>query len=77
MKIIITRPEEDAGPLAHKLHAMGHDTFTMPMMSIVARKNIKIPNSNYQMICLTSANGYSCCGRWASIFASSGSCGLQ
>lgn len=57
MNIIITRPEEDALPLAGKLQAMGHHVFIVSMMSIVPRKTIIIQNKIYQAICLTSANG--------------------
>ncbi len=57
MNIIITRPGEDAAPLAKKLEAMGHHVLIMPLMSIVPRSNVEIPNRIYQAICLTSANG--------------------
>jgi uroporphyrinogen-III synthase len=57
MKIIITRPEEDAQPLANKLRAMGHSFVLIPLLKIVARKGVEIPQRNYQAICLTSANG--------------------
>lgn len=57
MKIIVTRPEEDVGPLARKLHAMGHEAVIMSMLNIVPRTDFKIPHKIYQAICLTSANG--------------------
>ncbi len=57
MKIIITRPVEDALPLAGKLKAMGHDVVIAPVLLIVARADVKIPQRPYQAICLTSANG--------------------
>jgi uroporphyrinogen-III synthase len=57
MNIIVTRPEEDAWQLAAKLKALGHVPMIMPLLKIVARPNIKIPNKVYQAICLTSANG--------------------
>jgi uroporphyrinogen-III synthase len=57
MKIIITRPEEDARPLAGKLQAMGHHVSILSMMNIVPRNEVKIPDKIYQAICLTSANG--------------------
>jgi uroporphyrinogen-III synthase len=57
MKIIITRPEEDAQPLGDKLKALGHSSVLIPLLKIVARKGIEIPRRNYQAICLTSANG--------------------
>jgi uroporphyrinogen-III synthase len=57
MRIIITRPEEDAAPLAAKLSALGHVALVMPLIKIVARQKFEIPKRNYQFICLTSANG--------------------
>ena len=56
MKIIITRPQEDAGPLAEKLIALGHQPIVLPLLKIVARSDILIPLKPYQAICLTSAN---------------------
>jgi uroporphyrinogen-III synthase len=57
MKIIITRPEEDAQPLADKLKALGHSSVLIPLLKIVARNGVEIPRKTYQAICLTSANG--------------------
>jgi uroporphyrinogen-III synthase len=57
MRIIITRPEEDAAPLAAKLKDLGHEAIILPMIKIVARQKYEIPKRNYQFICLTSANG--------------------
>jgi uroporphyrinogen-III synthase len=57
MKIIITRPEEDAGPLAVKLQAMGHEPVMLPLIKIETRRGVEIPNRNYQFIFMTSANG--------------------
>ncbi len=57
MKIIITRPLEDATPLAGKLKAMGHEVVVAPLLEIVARAAVTFPKRKYQAICLTSANG--------------------
>ncbi len=57
MKIIITRPAEDALPLADKLRALGHEVVIAPVLQIVARVGVEIPQRPYQAICLTSANG--------------------
>ena len=56
MRIILTRPVEDAAPLADILLQRGHKPLTMPLLQIVARQNAVIPNKSYQAICLTSAN---------------------
>lgn len=57
MKIIITRPVEDALPLAGKLKTMGHEVVIAPVLEIVARAGVEIPQRPYQAICLTSASG--------------------
>ena len=57
MKIMITRPVEDALPLADKLKTMGHEVVIAPVLQIVARAGVEIPQRPYQAICLTSANG--------------------
>ena len=56
MKIVITRPQEDAGPLAKKLLALGHQPIVLPLLEIRARTDVLIPIKPYQAICLTSAN---------------------
>jgi uroporphyrinogen-III synthase len=56
MKVIITRPLEDARPLAAKLKARGHEALVLPLLSIEARADVMIPRRAYQGICLTSAN---------------------
>ncbi len=56
MRIILTRPVEDAAALAEKLRALGHNPIIAPLLKIEARPNVSIPLKNYQAICLTSAN---------------------
>ena len=60
MKLIITRPQIDAAPLAAKLKALGHIAVIAPVLNIVPRLNVVIPHLPYQAICLTSANGMRC-----------------
>ena len=57
MRIAITRPEEDAGPLKAKLEAMGHETVMAPLMTIAPRRHVDIPPLHWQAIAVTSANG--------------------
>ena len=57
MKIIVTRPVEDALPLAGKLKSMGHGVVIAPVLQIVPRSAVEFPSRLYQAICLTSANG--------------------
>jgi uroporphyrinogen-III synthase len=56
MRIILTRPLEDAAPLADKLRKLGHVPIVTPLLKIEARQNISVPCKQYQAICLTSAN---------------------
>jgi uroporphyrinogen-III synthase len=56
MRLIITRPEEDAEPLAIKLQRLGHDGVVLPLLQIKPRKNITIPERPWQAACFTSAN---------------------
>lgn len=60
MRLIITRPQIDAAPLAEKLAALGHTAVIVPVLDIVPRADAAIPHLPYQAICLTSANGMRC-----------------
>ena len=60
MRLIITRPQIDAVALAEKLQALGHDAIIAPLLNIVPRANVSIPDLPYQAICATSANGLRC-----------------
>lgn len=57
MHIIVTRPEDDARPLRTKLEARGHSVTIVPLLRIVAREGIDIPDLDYQLAVATSANG--------------------
>lgn len=57
MRLIITRPEDDALPLKQKLEAHGHRVTLAPLLRIVPREGIGIPDLNYQLAVSTSANG--------------------
>lgn len=58
MKLIITRPIDDALPLAKKLEERGHETIIAPLLKIEAREGATLPERNYQAICTTSANAF-------------------
>ncbi len=60
MRLIVTRPREDAEPLKAKLEALGHQTILSPLLTIVSRNDITIPADDYQLIALTSANAIRC-----------------
>jgi uroporphyrinogen-III synthase len=57
MRIALTRPGEDAGPLKAKLEAMGHEVVMAPLMTIRTRSDVEIPARPWQAIAVTSANG--------------------
>jgi uroporphyrinogen-III synthase len=57
MRICVTRPEEDAGPLTARLQAMGHEVILAPLLTIRPREDVSIPDLHWQAIAVTSANG--------------------
>ena len=57
MKLIITRPLDDALPLARKLEERGHEPLLAPLLGIVPRGDAMVPDARFQAICVTSANG--------------------
>lgn len=57
MRIAVTRPEEDAGPLKAKLEALGHEVVMAPLLAIKPRDGVTIPARDWQAIAVTSANG--------------------
>jgi uroporphyrinogen-III synthase len=57
MRIAVTRPEEDAGPLKEKLEALGHEAVIVPLLDIRPRPGAAIPARPWQAIAVTSANG--------------------
>lgn len=57
MRVAVTRPEEDAGPLTARLRAMGHEVVMAPLMTIRPRDGVAIPDLRWQAIAVTSANG--------------------
>ena len=57
MRVIVTRPEEDAGPLCSALQDLGHTVIMAPLLDIVPRKGVSIPALPYQAVVATSANG--------------------
>jgi uroporphyrinogen-III synthase len=60
VRLLVTRPVEDAGPLAEKLQGLGHEALIVPLLVIRPKDNIEIPALPYQALCTTSANGLLC-----------------
>ena len=59
MRVLVTRPLEDVGPLVDALRARGHDTMVEPMLSIERRADVQLPLQldGVQALLFTSANG--------------------
>lgn len=57
MRLVVTRPEEDAGPLADRLRSLGHDVVAEPMLSIVTEQHAEPGPGPWRAILATSANG--------------------
>src|SRR5689334_23709925 len=60
MRLLVTRPVEDAEPLKTRLEALGHQVILSPLLSIAPRADIVIPHEAYQAVALTSANAVRC-----------------
>ncbi len=56
MKLIITRPQKDAEVLSSRLEERGHSCVCVPLIEIVPRGNVEIPQQQWQAIIFTSAN---------------------
>lgn len=57
MRILITRPREDAAALAEKLKARGHEVLIEPMLEIRLVPDASVDLSRVQAVLFTSANG--------------------
>jgi uroporphyrinogen-III synthase len=57
MRVLITRPREDAAPLAAELAVLGHETLVEPLLTIVSRRDAEIDLRGVQALAFTSANG--------------------
>jgi uroporphyrinogen-III synthase len=57
MRLIVTRPREDAEALKAKLEELGHSVILSPLLDIVHNADIALPDEHYQFLALTSANG--------------------
>jgi len=56
MRLLITRPREDAGLLAAELHALGHISVIEPLLEVHFRA-LEIAPGRYRGLLATSANG--------------------
>jgi len=57
VKVLVTRPEADAAPIAAVLAARGDTTVIEPLLAIVAKPDVAVDLTGVQALALTSANG--------------------
>jgi uroporphyrinogen-III synthase len=57
MRILITRPRDDAAALAEKLKARGHEVLVEPMLDIRFVAGVAVDLTGVQAVLFTSANG--------------------
>jgi uroporphyrinogen-III synthase len=57
MRFLITRPEEDAAPLADAVRALGHDAMIDSMLRINAFDDVQLDTEGVQALLFSSANG--------------------
>lgn len=57
MKIIVTRPREQAGPLAARIEALGHEVVACPLIEIEPIDDGPVDTSGYDWLVVTSPNG--------------------
>ncbi len=57
MKVIVTRPRDQAGPLVQRIEALGHEVVACPLIEIISTGDEPVDTSGYDWIVLTSPNG--------------------
>lgn len=57
MRVIVTRPREQAEPLASRLRALGHEVVICPLIGIEPLGDDPLDLSGYDWVVVTSANG--------------------
>jgi uroporphyrinogen III methyltransferase/synthase len=57
MKLIVTRPRAQAGPLVERVEALGHEVVECPLIEIIPLGDEPIDTSGYDWVVVTSLNG--------------------
>jgi uroporphyrinogen-III synthase len=57
VKVIVTRPRAQAGPLVDRLEALGHEVVECPLIEIERISDEPIDASGYDWVIVTSSNG--------------------
>jgi uroporphyrinogen III methyltransferase/synthase len=57
VKVIVTRPRHQAGPLVNRIEALGHDVIECPLIEIERTSDEPIDAEGYDWVIVTSPNG--------------------
>ena len=57
MKVIVTRPRDQAGPLAARIEALGHEVVACPLIEIESLDDEPLDTTGYDWLVVTSPNG--------------------
>ena len=57
MRVIVTRPRDQAGPLVERLEAIGHEVVSCPLIEIVPIQGDPLETEAYDWVVVTSPNG--------------------
>jgi len=57
VKVIVTRPRDQAGPLVQRLEQLGHEVVECPLIEIERTSDELIDASGYEWVIVTSPNG--------------------
>jgi len=57
VKVIVTRPRDQAGPLVARLEALGHDVVECPLIEIERTSDEPVDAGGYDWVVVTSPNG--------------------
>lgn len=63
MRLVVTRPAEDAAPLAERLRTSGHEVIVEPLLAIVFDTAAALPAGPWRAVVVTSANGITALAR--------------
>ena len=57
VRVIVTRPRNQAGPLVARIEALGHEVVACPLIEIVSTGDDPVDTEGYDWVVLTSPNG--------------------
>ena len=57
LRVVVTRPRAQAGPLVERLEALGHEVVECPLIEIVPTGDEPVDTSGYDWVVITSPNG--------------------